>query len=740
MKKILLTRISAVRLLRVVVFWAIANQARAQAPEVVMHSGLPANAGVSQIVHGNGIFIANLYGYFYSSSNGVDWTQVAGPTLHGNWLKTPTLAFGAGKFVCVGDSGAIATSRDGQVWTERSSGTTAYLRDVKFLHGAFYIVGDSATFLQSRNGLRWHSVSIGKGSATDIYSTVDYGNGYFIVNSISPNSVVFRSGLDTLGNWTADTLTIAPMVFFLKRYFYWIADTYIATSTDAATWTKIPYFASDTRRVSGGFYDSSNVYLVSSDYGAYAASYGYVYPSPDGLNFSTPININLHLRGGLYARQHDYIFTDKGVLRSQDGVHYSPLGMNFQGVAFHKGVAVGVGYMGHWGLIRRTTDYVTWRDETPDSASPLTGCVYNGSRFVTSGTSGANNGGVIDPAIVFASPHGVNWTSLGHSNIPLSSLTYGTGEGSGWYSALGGAGIYSSTDAVSWTLTYAPGNIYVNKIRYVNGLFYAIGMQQNNAYLPLLLVSYNGAAWGDISPNLPFNVGSLDDLIYDGSNYILTGTQLDSNDFYPVGFFSVKNARVNNPDEWGDKGGISSPPAGNILADPEGDQTFAYANGHYVGGAYAMKGRPESYLLYSNDAVHWDYRPLGVNTGIVAIDTTGRSFHMVGVGNYWLTVDFARHGKHGSADSSASLAASAAAPQDPRFRIYPNPAAGSTTIVLPEQGAAALVLYDVSGLAVMKKEFNDIRVTLPLALLPAGVYNLTVHQNGKLYTGEILHR
>jgi hypothetical protein len=750
MKRILSARFGAVRLLACFLFWTIATQTWGQAPTVTIHSGLPANTGIKQIVHGKGIFMANLYGYFYTSANGVDWQQIPGPTLHGNWLNPPTLAFGAGKFVCVGDSGAISTSTDGLNWTERRSGTTAYLRDVKFLNGSFYAVGDSARFLQSPGGLHWQALNIGIGSAADHYSSVDYGNGYYIVNASTPDTfgITYRSAADTVGSWTADSVGYRSTVFFVKQYFYRIGPRKIESSTDAATWTTIPYFATDARSVLGGFNDSSNIYLVSGSAAAGDGQpSGYIYPSTDGLNFSTAIAMNLPIRGGLSVRQHDYIYTDYGALRSSDGVIYKALGMNFQAAAFHNGVAVGVGYLADRGLIRRTTDFVSWKDVTPDSTTyltpdtlnPLTSIVYDGTRFVAGGY-GTDINGVTNPECVYTSPHGVNWaTSIMDNNIhlggnqPLNSLLWTvTSDGRGIYYCIGYGDIFASPDLSTWYPQGVPFAQYIKKLRYVNGNFFALGMDTSNGYHPLLLT---GSGGGNIFPNLPFNVGSLDDIIYDGSKYVLMGTELDSSGVYPVGFFSVSSTDLST---WGNKGGITSPPAGTVLATG-GNQTFAYANGHYVGGASAQDSRHESYLIYSDDAVHWNYQPLGVSSAIAAIDTSGPAFRMVGSANVWLTVGFSRQGTHSAKDSLAGFALPPTMPEDARFRVYPNPAASSTTVILPGTGAATATLYNNAGVAVMKKEFNDYTVTLPLMGLPSGVYRLTVRQNGQLYTRAILH-
>jgi hypothetical protein len=747
MKKDLLLRYSAVRLLSCFICLTAAIQTRAQAPAVTIHSDLPAASIIKQIIHGNGLFLANLSTSFYTSTNGVTWKQVPGPTLHGNVNNSPSFAYGAGNFVCVGDSGAVSTSTDGQTWTERSSGTTNYLTDIRFFNGDFYAVGNNATFLHSGNGTHWHPLSTGKGAPADQYKTIDYGNGYFLISAITPESyaVTYRSGPDTLGNWRTDTLP--PSVtkeFFVKQYFYRI-DAPVQTSTDAVNWTPVPHFPpGNSRNIDGGFYDSAHVYLVSTNF--IVGDYGNIYSSADGLNFNSVLNSSLGVFGGLHVGRHDYIFGLGGAERSTDGINYKMLGMNFQSVAFHDSTEVGVGNANQLGLIRRSTDFVTWKDNTPDSTPSLSSVVYDGSRYLAVGPGPYGAFFPPNPGAVYASPHGVNWTKLSSTSPSLLSLTYNAGRyvavGYDSMAAFGGQhALYFSSDGVNWRAVYSGDSTqqrYFNRVKYLNGHFFAIGQAPNLALKTFLLSSTDGINWTNISPHLPFDINNLDDLIYDGSKYILMGTEDDS-DLNPANFFSMSTTNVSNPDSWSNKGTITSPPPGSRLASGNAVQTFAYSHGRYVGGAGDLNQQGNGYLIYSSDAIHWSYLPLGTSSGIIGIDTAGALFRVVGSGNLWLTVTFPTTGTSSSADTLAGLAVSPALSQDPRFRVYPNPAAGSATVVLPETGAAIAVLYNAAGGQVMEKVFNDQTITLPLQGLPAGVYHLTVRQNGKQYTRAILH-
>ena len=58
-------------------------------------------------------------------------------------------------FVSVGNSGTILTSPDGNSWTERTSGTSKYLRGVTYGNELFVTVGFFGTILTSPDGITW---------------------------------------------------------------------------------------------------------------------------------------------------------------------------------------------------------------------------------------------------------------------------------------------------------------------------------------------------------------------------------------------------------------------------------------------------------------------------------------------------------------------------------------------------------------------------------------------------------
>ncbi|HTI10454.1 MAG TPA: T9SS type A sorting domain-containing protein [Puia sp.] len=807
-------------------FFSLAGT-RAQAPTLIVQKGLPGDT-TKQIVYGNGIYLAVVLHSlrFYASTDGISWTPVTTPDFGRGISIQPVLAYGAGLFVCLADSGKIFTSPDGATWTRRHSGKRANFTDIKFLQGAFYAVGDSATFLRSVNGIGWNALSTGKGAPTDSYSGIVYGNGYMVISatSLQAGRVLYRSGAGTLHSWTADTIATISNLKFLKDHFYSFSDS-VRISTDAVTWTSLSFPSTGIGwPVTSGFYDGSRVYLLSNTYyngGYYVAEY----ISTDGITFAPGVIVKGQVIDGLYANHHYFIYGIAGTVISADGVNYQVAGANYNALASDGHGYVGVGNASNGGYVYTSPDFSTWTESTQTALVGLYSVLYDGSRYVTAGNDGSN-------PFVFASPDGAVLTYLGPQvirdvNIPfISTVTYGAGTYVGLgYGVYGVTGTLStSTDGAYWFgISQSLNASAIMKVKFVNGYFFAmadsVNYNNNNLPAPALFASTDGNNWVNITPHLPFMVESFSDIVYDSSKYYVIGMEGNLNTGTATGFFSVSTANITNPDSYGAKGTITAPPAGSILSG----SSFAYSKGHFVGGATDINSPGNGYLLYSTDGLHWDNTPLGMIYGdVIGNIPSGDTFRLLTHSNVRITatfgvpptitlLDFDARVVHRSTLLSWEIAqgeninisrfivqrsldglhwdsigvVAAAGQKNPeehyRFvdkspkkgydyyrlmltvidggqqispvrrvffrededdrdcRVYPNPARDNCTLELPQSGAGVAALYNATGAEVLRKTFNGYTVTLSLHGLPAGVYHLSVLQNGKRYNKEILH-
>ncbi|HEX9509524.1 MAG TPA: T9SS type A sorting domain-containing protein [Puia sp.] len=613
---------------------------RAQAPTLLVHKGLPGDT-TKQIVYGSGIYLAVVLHplRFYASADGVSWGPVTTPDFGRSINIQPVLAYGAGLFVCLADSGKIFTSPDGATWTRRHSGKRANFMDIQFLQGAFYAVGDSATFLHSANGIDWNALSTGKGAPTDSYIGIAYGNGYTAITATSLHAgrVLYRSGAGTLHSWTADTIATINNLKFEKDHFYSFGDS-VRISTDAVTWTTLSFPSTGIGRpITSGFYDGSRVYLLSNTY--YNGGY-YVgeYISTDGITFAPGIIIKGQVIDGLYANHHYFIYGIAGTAISSDGVNYQVAGANYNALASNGHGYVGVGAASNGGYVFTSPDFSTWTESTQSALNGFYSIVYDGTRYVTAGDGS-----------VWASPDGAVLTYLGPLPIrnvdipPITTVTYGAGQYVGLGFGLYGANdvLSTSTDGSYWyTITHPLAVSRIMKVKFVNGYFFAMAdsFNYNNITMsPSLLASTNGNDWVNVTPHLPFMVEGFSDIVYDSSKYYVIGMEGNVNTGTTTGFFSVSTANITNPDSYGAKGTVTTPPEGAILRG----SSFAYSHGHFVGGATDINTPGNGYLLYSTDGLHWNNTPLGILYGdAIGNIPSGDTFRLLTHSNVRITAIF----------------------------------------------------------------------------------------------------
>ena len=133
------------------------------------------NAHLSAVAYGAGRFVAvGQGGVRLSSSNGTDWA-VAPAGLETNFHS---VAHGAGLFVAVGAGGTVHTSADGVNWVARDSNTTNGLLCVRWAKDRFLASGGLGTLLSSTNGVDWQAWDSG---TPNQLTGIAYGAGMFMV-------------------------------------------------------------------------------------------------------------------------------------------------------------------------------------------------------------------------------------------------------------------------------------------------------------------------------------------------------------------------------------------------------------------------------------------------------------------------------------------------------------------------------------------------------------------------------
>jgi hypothetical protein len=653
--------------LSILFFIGFIGRSVAQAPDLTVRADLPAGLRMQQITFGNGIYLAcsNYPVVLYRSTDGSVWSRVTtgpdlGPVNVVTAAQHPALAYGAGCFVLVSDSGRLFSSPDGVSWTPFNTGILHKFQSVQFLNNSFYAVGDSATLFTSPDGLSWTAEHIGLGSSFDSYQGISYGNGLLVLESWftdPPDNIfyetVYRSSGGVGGPWTADTLSFltAGNLRFLKDHFYKLGPK-IQASTDALNWTNVVYLGVDTISGTDGFTDGSSVYL---NVGTNVDSPGTLLASADGLNFTSVIRTPLNVEHGAYFDRHYFVYGLGGVNASSDGVHYHVLGSARAGVAGNGVNYVKVSTNSEASVFYSSTDFSHWT--TQDSVGPgVSQVIYDGTQYITG----------LDT--VYTSVDGVSWSKKGLPNVPLSNLTYGGGVYviSGVDPNTGVAELFYSSDAMNWTASTLPDLTVprnpplsigtITKIRYLNGHFFALTADGSGS-VGSVLSSVDGTAFsfalGQSSrSSFPY---AYDDVVYvsDSLKYYFMGTVAP--DVYHSDLRHFFSMPVVNPFDSlapidPSLSTISGPAASTQVGDGPGGFNFAYSHGHFIGSVDDMgftlgADNPlNSYLLWSSDGLKWDSYSIQGYTEITSTVASVDTFRMEGINNYEIVANFAGSG------------------------------------------------------------------------------------------------
>ena len=285
-----------------------------------------------------------------------------------------SITYGNGQFVAVGDSGAIATSPDGTIWTSRNSGTTYTLSSITFGGGKFVAVGGahlmsqpldipgpinpSTTFttgtnitipasviLTSPDGINWSSAASG---VTDELFSVAYGSGQFV--TVGDNGVVLTSpdGINWTNRGAQDTI-LTGITFGNGEFVAvgWLG--IILTSPDGITWTSQTSGASNISFLNNIAYGNGQ-FVVVKDSGA-------VLTSPNGVSWTTQV--------------------------------ISPTNTEtLMGVTYGDGQFVAVGGNPAGGAIVTSPNGISWTRQVSGVTSGLNSITNNNGKFVAVGNSG----------------------------------------------------------------------------------------------------------------------------------------------------------------------------------------------------------------------------------------------------------------------------------------------------------------------------------------------------------------
>jgi hypothetical protein len=260
-----------------------------------------------------------------ASPDGTSWTHVPSQGSGSEASLVDGFTFGDGRFVAVGDSGAIWQSANGVLWTNRSQVTRAYLSDVTYGNNQFVAVGQdlfagTAATVTSPDGIRWsdHSltnaanllrvvsgngrfVAVGDGilssldgaawsrsvvPAEDALADLAYGNGTFISVGASEHAGVILSSADGVA-WTPQPSSVTnglhAVAYGEGQFVAAGAQGVILTSPDGLIWTRRTSGTADS--IDHIAYGSGRFVAITAHSNGFSSDYRLVV-STDGVGWS----------------------------------------------------------------------------------------------------------------------------------------------------------------------------------------------------------------------------------------------------------------------------------------------------------------------------------------------------------------------------------------------------------------------------------------------------------------------
>ncbi len=453
----------------------------------------------------------------FTSKDGTKWkARKTTPILIDTSEKFNDVVYGNKKYVAVGASGLIVTSKNGAKWSVvrggGSSGNRA-LNRVVYGNGVFVAVGDSGTTLSSKDGAKWEQSITG---LTDNITSLAYGGGYFVAGGGFTGALVSQDGYAwEKSDYPENGLS---QLCYYNGYFYGYdgKGIYRSAKIGKSTPTEEPYDPLDywTQRP---FPTSGNLYGVTFGGSKFFAvgSGGTILGSSDGESWEEKTSgTSENLYGVSYNSFNDYYVAvgSRGIAPHSIGgdtswedtcpkEYYNTLHAITSGGYGNKFIAVGEG-----GIILMSDIACGWEKREAEVANDLNDITTDGQKKVVivsnMGLSDygtvlfSNNGGLgwntvkVDPGsnikgvtygknlfvavgegYTLTSKDGEKWKSNA-SKVDLHGVTYG----GGYYVAVGTGGkIMTSKDGVTWKERQSGTDNDLRRVVYGNNTFVVVG-------------------------------------------------------------------------------------------------------------------------------------------------------------------------------------------------------------------------------------------------------------------------
>jgi hypothetical protein len=409
----------------------------------------PVDETPSHLAYGAGRFVEVGDEGIKSSSNAKGWapSSVTAPV--------SVVAFNGEKFAALAKSGSsVYTSSNGTSWETASAGAPAGMADMVFGGGKFVAVGAGGKGCYSSDGSSWTSFTL---NDADNFKAVKYGNNKFIALG-AKGSVYTSSNGETWERKAGNSAISYKQIVYGGNKFVAVGDSGIMVSSDGSDWSR-----------KGGA-----VALVGVAYGAdkfvAVGGGGEIVSSPDGETWSDP-------------DVKEAVFTS----------------IAFGGTTFIAGGRES-GKLPQLSkaVIHTSTDGQDWNDVSSDvtgwqQGQYIVSLCSGGGKFLAASSGGTKAVRTCDAT---GNAVGKHWSSV--SNLPgeadeyeMTSAVYANDK----FVVLGTKRtgesiILNSADAASWTTVTVPQNIkWMRSAAYAKGTYIAVA-DSGNVYAYV-----NNSAW-----------------------------------------------------------------------------------------------------------------------------------------------------------------------------------------------------------------------------------------------------
>lgn len=245
----------------------------------------------------SGAFVAagnngSLFSGLVSSIDGsISWTQSSSIQTSAN---LNALTYNNGRFLAVGNGGAVLLSADGTTWTPETSGTANDLYAVTNSAAGFIAIGANGTIITSSDGATWTSIPL---VTTNTLYGITSGNGRFVAVGAAGTLITSTDGITWQTDQTSSLLPDLKGVAFgapQLAYVYTPQNGYTTLNLPAATFVAV-------------------------------GVNGTLLTSPDGITWTTqnPIPTN-SLNAVTYGHQFVAVGDGGGIFTSIDGLTWLP--------------------------------------------------------------------------------------------------------------------------------------------------------------------------------------------------------------------------------------------------------------------------------------------------------------------------------------------------------------------------------------------------------------------------------